>query len=255
MPSTVLNGRSAYEVLYRQEPDLSHLRIFGCLCFASVLPRVDKFAPRARKAVLMGYSETQKGYRLLDLENRLIFISRDITFMEHVFPFKHDSTDSPDLFFPVLDQPELLIAACDTHTSPIGATDSVPNDLPVQQEPTKVIVDYVIEQPADILEVVPADIHDEKPVITPSLNIQVREFADIRRTARSAKPPLWHKDYVLSKRTKVVCLYPIDDYITYAGMSDSYKSYVAAFSAQVEPSSFKEASTCPHWIEAMKAEV
>lgn len=69
VPSSVLQCRSPHEVLYGKEPDLSHLRAFGFLFFASILPRMDKFAPRAKKACLMGYSETQKGYRLLDLES------------------------------------------------------------------------------------------------------------------------------------------------------------------------------------------
>ncbi|XP_055814269.1 uncharacterized protein LOC129883678 [Solanum dulcamara] len=88
IPSAVLLGKSAYELLYGKEPKIDHLRVFGCLCFASVLPRVDKFAPRAKKTVLMGYSETQKGYRLLDLESNLFLVSRDVTFMEHGFSFK-----------------------------------------------------------------------------------------------------------------------------------------------------------------------
>lgn len=149
----------------------------------------------------MGYSETQKGYRLLDLENHLIFISRDVTFMEYIFPFKHGSTDSPDLLFPVLDQPEMLIATGDTYALPIGVTDSVLNDLPVQQEPTEVIADYVIDQPADI--------HDEEPVIVPSPNIQVGESADVRRTARSAKPPLWTRIMFCLKELMLLASTPL----------------------------------------------
>lgn len=45
IPCKVLEGKSPHEVLYREEPSLHHLRVFGCLCFASVLPIVDKFAP------------------------------------------------------------------------------------------------------------------------------------------------------------------------------------------------------------------
>ncbi|XP_075077025.1 uncharacterized protein LOC142163786 [Nicotiana tabacum] len=54
--------------MFRQ-PSLSHLRIIGCLCFASLLPKTDKFGPRAMKFVLLGYAALQKGYKLLDLEH------------------------------------------------------------------------------------------------------------------------------------------------------------------------------------------
>ncbi|XP_075112368.1 uncharacterized protein LOC142182211 [Nicotiana tabacum] len=52
------------------------------------LPRGDKFTSRASKTVFVGYSETQKGYKLYDLENHQIFVSRDVQFKESLFPFK-----------------------------------------------------------------------------------------------------------------------------------------------------------------------
>lgn len=45
-------------MLYGKDFDLSHLRVFGCLCSPSTLPRVDKLAPGAKKASMMGYLET-----------------------------------------------------------------------------------------------------------------------------------------------------------------------------------------------------
>ncbi|XP_060212124.1 uncharacterized protein LOC132639708 [Lycium barbarum] len=89
-PSPVLGGKSPCEMLFGKISKLDHLRVFGCLCYASKLPRGDKFAERARKVVLVGYSEIQKGYRLYDLVSKVLFISRDVTFRELVFPFKHD---------------------------------------------------------------------------------------------------------------------------------------------------------------------
>lgn len=68
------------------------------ICFASTLPREDKFAPRARRVVLIGYSETQKGYRLYDLENRIFLVSRDVVFREQVFSFKGMASDLEDIF-------------------------------------------------------------------------------------------------------------------------------------------------------------
>ena len=41
----------------------------------------------------MGYPTGQKAYRLYDLDNHTVFVSRDVHFEEEIFPFKqHDFT-------------------------------------------------------------------------------------------------------------------------------------------------------------------
>ncbi|PHU10928.1 hypothetical protein BC332_17858 [Capsicum chinense] len=59
------NCKSPYEVLFSKAPSLAHLRVLGCSCYASTLPKADKFSERSRPAVLMG----------------------DVTFQENVLPF------------------------------------------------------------------------------------------------------------------------------------------------------------------------
>lgn len=61
------------------------------MCFASTLPIVDKFAPRAIKVVFMGYSSVTKEYILFDLVKQKLFINRDVGFHESQFPFKSSS--------------------------------------------------------------------------------------------------------------------------------------------------------------------
>lgn len=75
LPTAVLDGKTPYALLYGKEPRLDHLRVFGCLCYVNNLPRGDKLALRARRAVLMGYAEVQKGYRLFDLDLKTFFVS------------------------------------------------------------------------------------------------------------------------------------------------------------------------------------
>lgn len=97
--SAILHGKSPYELLFGEVPQLDHLRVFGCLCYVIRLPRGDNFAERARQAVLIGYSDTQKGYKLCDLVDKVKFISKDVTFREMSFPFKVGQCDvQTDIF-------------------------------------------------------------------------------------------------------------------------------------------------------------
>lgn len=95
MPSSVLGGKTPYELLYHKKANIAHLKVVGCLCYATNLFKADKFAERAKAAILMGYFETQKGYILLDLATKQCFRSRDVIFKESEFPFaKKDENNS-----------------------------------------------------------------------------------------------------------------------------------------------------------------
>ena len=90
-PTSVLNGKSPYEMIYKCEPNLSLLKVFGCLCFSTVLNNSDKFSSRSEKCVFIGYSFDKKGFKLFSLETKKVLYSRDVKFYETVFPFKHSS--------------------------------------------------------------------------------------------------------------------------------------------------------------------
>nr|GEY81623.1 ribonuclease H-like domain-containing protein [Tanacetum cinerariifolium] len=55
LPTSVLNGKSPYDLVYNMSPSLKHLRSFGCLAYATVLNSHDKFGSRSKKCVLVGY--------------------------------------------------------------------------------------------------------------------------------------------------------------------------------------------------------
>ncbi|KZS18184.1 Uncharacterized protein APZ42_015714 [Daphnia magna] len=59
-----LENKTPYEA-WTRKPILSHIRNFGCTAYAHI-PEDErsKFAPKAIKCILVGYFETQKGFRL-----------------------------------------------------------------------------------------------------------------------------------------------------------------------------------------------
>lgn len=88
MPLKVLNHEAPFSKLYKKQANLTHLRTFGCLCYVSTskVGRT-KLDSRAKPCVFMGYSNSQKGYKVLDLETYKMFFSRDVHFHEKHFPF------------------------------------------------------------------------------------------------------------------------------------------------------------------------
>ena len=89
LPTPVLNNKTPFEVLFGKKPSYAHLKIFGCLAFAYNPQRTtDKFEPRGVPCVFLGYSDTEKGYSLLSMLTQRCFVSRDMRFVEHVFPFQ-----------------------------------------------------------------------------------------------------------------------------------------------------------------------
>ncbi|GKE05834.1 ribonuclease H-like domain-containing protein, partial [Tanacetum coccineum] len=96
LPSSMLNGKSPYEMIYKKCPTLSHLRVFGCLCFATIVNNNDKFSSRSEKCVMIGYSNFKKGYRLYSLDKHQFIFSRDVKFFENIFPFKDSEVEKND---------------------------------------------------------------------------------------------------------------------------------------------------------------
>uniref|UniRef100_A0A1S3Y8L7 Retroviral polymerase SH3-like domain-containing protein n=1 Tax=Nicotiana tabacum TaxID=4097 RepID=A0A1S3Y8L7_TOBAC len=95
LSSIILQGKSSYELLRHQKPSLEHLRVFGCLCYATTMIYDNKFSAKAKPVVHLVYSGTQKGYKLLDLATNHFFVCRDIVFKEHMFPFAKSSSLRP----------------------------------------------------------------------------------------------------------------------------------------------------------------
>lgn len=58
LPSSIISGKAPFELLFGKPPNLSHLRILGCLSFTTNLGVTYKFAERVVHVVMMGYSMT-----------------------------------------------------------------------------------------------------------------------------------------------------------------------------------------------------
>ena len=88
MPLSVLQNKTPYELLFGKVAMYDHLRSFGCLCYGHVNRRPrDKFGPRAKPGIFVGYPIGQKGYRVYDIEDKVIYVSHHVYFLKDDFSF------------------------------------------------------------------------------------------------------------------------------------------------------------------------
>ncbi|KAJ0522113.1 putative RNA-directed DNA polymerase [Helianthus annuus] len=66
-----------------RKPNISHLRVFGCIAYAHVpKQRRTKLDDKTEKTILVGYSEQSKAYKLYNPTTGKVIISRDVIFDE-----------------------------------------------------------------------------------------------------------------------------------------------------------------------------
>jgi hypothetical protein len=66
-----------------KKPEVSHLKIFGCLVFIHVpKEKRNKMDPSGKKGIFVGYCEVSKAFRIYIPDQHHIEISRDVTFDE-----------------------------------------------------------------------------------------------------------------------------------------------------------------------------
>ena len=87
LPSPVLSFKTRFERLYSKPPSYSHLRVFGCIAYATNVHVSHKFDHRAITCIFIGYPVGQKAYKLFNLSTKKIFTSRDVHFHENHFPY------------------------------------------------------------------------------------------------------------------------------------------------------------------------
>ena len=84
IPTRVLNDISpSFQVLNKMTPLIDHLRVFGCVCYVLIPGQQrNKLEPKSIKAMFIGYSHTQKGYKCYLPDSRRVMVSRDVKFVE-----------------------------------------------------------------------------------------------------------------------------------------------------------------------------
>ncbi|KAI3451592.1 hypothetical protein Pfo_008257, partial [Paulownia fortunei] len=182
-----------------------------------------KFTPRARVSVFLGYPFGYKGYKLLDLENNQIYISRHV-FHESLFPFANSdiAAEALDVFSdgvlpkPIYYESDSFSSQNQSNTSSISHGSQIPPSTSIQSSirPTR-----VTKRPASL-----SDYHC----------YLVNHFSSSSLIPSSNST-----------------LYPISSFLSYQKFSPSYRSFVLSITSEVEPQFFSQAIGSPEWHDAM----
>ncbi|CAL2253642.1 unnamed protein product [Prunus armeniaca] len=285
LPTPLLSNKSPYERLYNRPPTLAHLKVFGCLCYATVVQPLQKFDSRARRCIFVGYPTGQKGYRLYDLATKQFIVSRDVKFHEHIFPYSFAPLDDHQqnsqsvlpLFLPT---PHTYTGTPDPPIVPIISSPSADIPHPSSQEsPTPISLpplshDATQEVPTQPSTTFPPSLNESTITASPDDNTSDPTSSPLpipsnpRQSTRLRQPPSWHKDYHMSntmftqvqlsdstptsvKGTK----YPLSNFLSYSKLSTPHRAFLAAVSGHREPTSYAQAAQDPLWQQAMKVEL
>ena len=117
--------------------------------------------------VFLGYPPAHKSYKLFNLDNSKVFITRDVIFHEHIFSYKVFSQSSQFIL----------------ENNPTIHVRSNPHIEDLTHEPAL--------SPKCAL---PTDSHCAEP----PLPTQSDSTFLLRKSSRTFHPPVWHKDYVIA---------------------------------------------------------
>lgn len=172
---------SPFELFWGIKPSVQHLRVYGCDAVALIKGQnISKLHPKGINCRLVGYSSSQKGYRLIDPDNKVI-ISRSVRFMNETGALDEESDGMIDVG-PTTKTSENVPVEEDAGTSEVP---SGPRRNPIRtcRMPAEVTGAPVVVQPTE----------DEKkvPVLKVDPNTEVSEPVTFQDATNSSWSKWW----------------------------------------------------------------
>ncbi|KAJ3698018.1 hypothetical protein LUZ61_001723 [Rhynchospora tenuis] len=256
-PTPLLHNKTPYEMLFNKPPSYAPIRCFGCLCYIKISTS-DKFSSRARKCVFMGYPFGKKGWRVLDLETNEFIISRDVVFVESVFPFKQKIESDAEVNTRAHRRVQEVFVDCE-YDSNNGEDIEVrgSNDVITESNP-------VFNNEEEQVDLLRNDSHEN----TISVDVPIEPQATTRESStRVRNPPAKLRDYICytahvdpfyahsTSADSSGTPYSISHYVNCNRFSLNHRKFLSAVTKEKEPNHFGEAMKSKNWRDAMLAEI
>ncbi|KAL4558053.1 hypothetical protein LXL04_036249 [Taraxacum kok-saghyz] len=237
-PSSVLKGRTPYDMIYNTAPLLNHLRVFGDVRFYEhIMPfkmsAHDKdysqhieFCDNSLTHDLVNPNDDNIKQFFENLDNDVGSVSRDASVGSDSFNSRTD-TDN--------------VIRADT------LNESGNNTVHSTVEP-----EHVLEFNDNLLHFNNADSDgSHERTSGPSPSSGSRTSSGLRRSSRETRIPKSLEDYVLDPKLK----YNVNFVVSYAHLDSDSFCFAADLNKTIEPKTFQEACTDSHWINAMNEEM
>jgi len=199
---------------------MSVFKVFGCVCFASTITNnKNKFNSRSRKCIFLGFKNGIKGYVILDVKTREIFISRDVIFHEGTFIQLENNTD------------QLIYEE---------------NHLCLPFENASNYINETVQPEEDVIQ--PEDGNCQ--------NTDLRRSARLRKAPEYLQD--YHhriSNSVNIDYNKTQVKYPISSVLSYDHLDKKHLCLITSISSHAKPRSYDEAVQKLEWRNAMKVEI
>ncbi|XP_074301109.1 uncharacterized protein LOC141632460 [Silene latifolia] len=292
-PITLPNGQTVSASIAGTDPSLRTrigagelkdglylFRVVGRRAAIHVNTKGDKFAPRSRKCVFVGYPYNKKGWKVFDMETGKIFVSRDVYFYENSFPYSANSTsisnENPEFVamdIPFPDSPPVHSSPDPIFSDTVPAGEGTANNLSHEDDGGEMFHDTGVpgfnEGAADDVLVDTATNNSSvgssevgasdnrtlgrgHRVKIPSSRI--RGFL-VGSDADPTTPPSSPDSSPSSPSSSSGTPYALANYLTYNKFSRTHRHFIAAIMEGIEPPTLRIAMNDPKWCKAMQDEI